>query len=97
MLTHLSAYSAAATRVKPSTACFDAVYAAMYGEPMREVMDATLITRPQRRWAMGGMKARVHRNGPVAFTAMIRFHSSRLVDLMGAELAVPALLTRMST
>ncbi len=64
---------------------------------MRPAIDAMWTILPQRRATMPGTNACAQRNGPVAFTAKSRFHSSSPTRASGAELAMPALDTRMST
>src|SRR5207247_2160973 len=96
-VTPVPATSAATERVRPTTACFDALYAVMYLPPPSPATDAMFTTRPQPRASIPGRKAWVHRNGPVAFTVRSRFQSSSVVFCTGAEWLMPALFTRMST
>src|SRR6266700_4027634 len=96
-VTPVPATSAATERVRPTTACFDALYAAMYLPPPSPATDAMLTTRPQPRASIPGRNAWMHRNGPVAFAVRIRCQSSSVVFCTDAEWLIPALFTRMST
>ena len=60
-VTPLPATSAASARVKPTSACLDAVYAVTYGAPTSPASEAMLITRPQRRSSIAGSTARASR------------------------------------
>src|SRR5437867_2777350 len=82
-VTPVPATSAATERVRPTTACFDALYAVMYLPPPSPATDAMFTTRPQPRASIPGRKAWVHRNGPVAFTVRSRFQSSSVVFCTG--------------
>ena len=69
----------------------------MYRAPTFEVTEAILTTRPQPLSTMPATIDCVHRNVPVAFTAMTRFQSSSDWLWRGADLTTPALLTSTST
>src|SRR5947207_2209159 len=96
-VTPVPATSAATERVRPTSACFDALYAVMYLPPPSPATDAMFTTRPQPRASIPGRNAWMHRNGPVAFTVSVRCQSSSVVFCTDAEWLIPALFTRMST
>ena len=60
-VTPLPLTSAARARVRPTSACFEAVYAVTYGAPTSPASEAMLITRPQRRSSIPGSTARASR------------------------------------
>src|SRR5579871_4641860 len=90
------ASSTASARVKPTTPCLLAQYAEMYGAPPRPAVLATLTMRPHRAPSMSGTDSRVQRNVPVRLVAIVRFHISVVVRAIGADSAIPALLTRIA-
>src|SRR5262245_4549983 len=55
------------------------------------------MMRPQRCWRMWGIAARAQRNGPVRFTSMTRRQASSSRSSTSWVVAMPALLTRMSS
>ena len=57
--------SAASARVRPTTPCLAAQYAASSAVPWRPAIDAMLMMRPARRARIAGRKARVTRNVPL--------------------------------
>ena len=72
----------------------------MNGAPLNAVPDVMLIIRPHFLARMVGATARMHRNGPIVFTANIRSNSTFEILSKGLRTrpeAIAALLTRMST
>ena len=56
-----------------------------------------LTIRPQPAASMSGRIARVHRNGPLRLTAIIRSHASTAMSRNAQKPVMPALLTRIVT
>jgi len=73
----------------------EAVYAATIWYALSPDTEATLTMRPRPASTIAGSTCCMHRNAPVRFTAMARFHASRLVPVKLAAAAWPALFTRM--
>src|SRR5258706_16247012 len=92
----LAPISNASDRVKPSTPCFEAEYAEMYGAPVLPAIEAILMTRPQPRSIIPGNASLVQRNVPVRLTSRWRCHMASSVFTNGEVSAMPALFTKMS-
>src|SRR2546426_9955175 len=65
-VTPLPATSAASARVRPTSACLEAVYAVTYGAPWSPATEAMLITHPHPLASIAGKTARVNRYVPAA-------------------------------
>ena len=95
-VTPVCASSSAIVLVKPSTPCFDALYALLNGDAVFECADAVLMIRPQPRAFMPGTASRVVWNTAFKFRPMIAFHLSCGKSSTGDTCCIPALLIRIS-
>src|SRR5262249_12709422 len=82
--TPVPASSAATARMRPTAACFEAVYEQVYGTPILAAVEATVTIRPLPRSTIPGSAARVKRKAPVAFTLRCDCQDSSVVRASGA-------------
>src|SRR5436190_19469339 len=64
--------------------------------PLRAAYEAILMIRPPPRAIISGTAARQQKNGPLAFTPMIRSQVASSVSANLTLAVIPALLTRIS-
>jgi len=90
--------SSAAKAVSPSIPNLDTAYGPHSGAGRLPAPEDTLMIEPRRRRRICGRTARMHRNGPRKFTAMVASQSVTLTWSIGARgVRTPALLMRTST
>ncbi len=91
----LGPYMNALDFVRPTTACFDAVYAAPADEPRRDASDEVFTIEPLPCASIAGMTARMSFIVPVTFTRNTRSQTASVTSPTGVMSSmIPAMLAR---